>query len=35
MDSLKNFYYSFHNPTNDDFQNKGYLSKEQFIKSGD
>jgi hypothetical protein len=35
MDSIKNFYYSFHQPNDDDFYKKGYLSKEQFQKSGD
>ncbi len=35
MDSVKNFYHSFHKVTEDDFSKQGYLSKEQFLKSGD
>ena len=35
MDSIYNFYNSFHKPVDDDFYRKGYLTHEQFVESGD
>jgi len=34
-EGIKNFFNSFHKPTEEDFHQKGYLSPEQFTKSGD